>query len=124
MSRLTISPLRTEGNELFKFVTGSGQNGLETFTVRQKNGKIKDVTGLDLRFVVKTVASALDTELSASFPLTPTIVDGPNGKISVDMATINFTDVLDRVLVVLGEIVGGATVPISRDSAFIVNPGI
>ena len=124
MSRLTISPLRTEGNELFKFVTGSGQNGLETFTVRQKNGKIKDVTGLDLRFVVKTVASALDTELSANFPLTPTIVDGPNGKISVDMATINFTDVLDRVLVVLGEIVGGATVPISRDSAFIVNPGI
>ena len=124
MSRLTISPLRTEGNELFKFVTGSGQNGLETFTVRQKNGKIKDVTGLDLRFVVKTVASALDTELSVNFPLTPTIVDGPNGKISVDMATIDFTDVLDRVLVVLGEIVGGATVTISRDSAFIVNPGI
>lgn len=124
MSRLTISPLRTEGNELFKFVTGSGQNGLETFTVRQKNGKIKNVTGLDLRFVVKTVASALDTELSVNFPLTPTIVDGPNGKISVDMATINFTNVLDRVLVVLGEIVGGATVPISRDSAFIVNPGI
>ena len=124
MSRLTISPLRTEGNQLFKFVTGLGQNGLQTFTVRNINGTIRDVTGLDLRFVVKTEASALDTELSANFPLTPTIVDGPAGKISVDMATINFPDVVDRVLVVLGEVIGGITIPITRDDAFIVIPGI
>lgn len=124
MSRITISPLRTEGNTLFKFVTGLGQNGLQTFTVRNKNGKIRDVTGLDLRFVVKTEASASDTELDSDFPLTPTIVDGPKGQISVDMATINFANVLDRVLVVLGEVVSAVVIPISQDDAFIGEAGI
>lgn len=124
MSRLTIRPLRTEGNQLFKFVTGLGQNGLQTFTVRNINGTIRDVTGLDLRFVVKTEAGALDTELDSNFPLTATIVDGPAGKISVDMATVNFTDVLDRVLIVLGEVINSITIPITRDDSFIVKPGI
>lgn len=124
MSRITISPLRTEANTLFKLVTGLGKNGLLTFTVRNKNGKIRDVSGLDLRFVVKTEAGALDTELDSNFPLTPAIVDGPNGKISVDMATINFADVLDRVVVSSGEVIAGITIPITEDDAFIAKAPI
>ena len=124
MSKLTIEAIRTEGNQLFKMVTGLGQNGLLPFTVRNINGKVRDVTGLDLRFVVKTVASALDVELSPNFPLTPTIVDGPNGKIAVDMATIDFLKQIDSVCVILAENVSGILVPISHGGSFIVTAGI
>lgn len=92
----TVKTLYTLSGEVGHLAIGSGANGSAvTFYIRQfspttKNYAVVDISGWTLKLTVTDEPGG--TAISgATFPLTGTVSDGPNGVVAFDFSGVNFT---------------------------------
>jgi len=117
--------IKNEASTEFPFLTGSGRNGVRSYEIKEPDrNTVFDLTGKDLRLVIKTNESATNTELDASFPLTPSITLATAGTFTVDFSAINFVSFQSKVVFILYDVTGGEIIPISKMESSIQIAGV
>ncbi len=131
MSRLTsISPsskieeMRDGQAFPVTFFTGLGRNGTREYRLSRQDRFPIDLTGMDLKVVVKTAPGQAPTELDPNFPLTATITNAGDGRFTVDYAAVDFLVTQTRVLVVLYDDSGANPVVLAQSTTVILKAGV
>ncbi len=107
--------IKDEASSEVPFLTGDGRNGVRSYEIKEPDRNSEfDLTGIEtvLRVTIKTNRAASETELDASFPLTPTVVSATDGTFTVDFNNINFASFQDKVDFTLYKIVATKNIPI------------
>ena len=106
------------------FFTGLGRNGIRVYRIVNSAGRVVDLTGKTMKVVVKSEEDAANTELDSNFPLSATLVDAPNGKLSVDFTAVNFTAPLSGVFMAFFDTAPTDPEVISQHTTAIVKAGV
>lgn len=107
--------IKDEASTEVPFLTGDGRNGVRSYEIKEPDrDSAFNLTGIetDLRVTVKTNRAAVETELDASFPLTPSVTVAVDGTFTVDFSNINFSSFQDKVDFTLYKIVATKNIPI------------
>ena len=116
--------LRDQNSFPVTLLTKLGRNGTRSYRLADKAARPIDLTGMDVKVVVKTSPDAADDELDAAMPLTATITSAGQGEFEVDYSAVNFTDPQSRVLFVVYDDSGANPRVLSQSKTLIEKAGV
>ncbi len=116
-----IQQLISAKNSIIDLYDGDGTNAPLTFTIKDEDGVIIDISSWTLRLVIK---ERLDSSADIVAPISGTFVtDGTDGQVQFDFAAVNVTTTYKNAYMVLYRIVAAKNWTLKQFTVNIVPNG-